>query len=111
MLIEAKTSVIGDNKAGFYQLFSEMVVAQKNSATKIFGVYTDHIIWQFVLLDEKKISYSKAYQLFELSAVDNDVIFNKYILSSIGDLRHTHQCALKDSWLDDKRTLLISELP
>ena len=122
MLVEAKVSVIGDNRAGFYQLCAELVLAQKNSATKIFGVYTDHFIWQFVLLDGNKISYSKSYQLLAAAAaIDNEMIFDKGVvdifchLLEIFDIPTTADLlaltTVKDSWVEEKRTLLLSELP
>ena len=121
MLVEAKVGVIGDNMAGFYQLCAELVLAQKDSTTKIFGVYTDHIMWQFVLLDGNKISYSDCYQLLAAAAVSNKMIFNEEVvdifchLLEIFDIPETADLlamtTAKDSWVEEKRTLLISKLP
>ena len=122
MLVEAKVCVIGDNRAGFYQLCAELVLAQKDSATKVFGVYTDHFIWQFVQLDGNKISYSDCYQLLAAAAINNKMIFNEEVvdifchLLEIFDIPTTAEFLLamtmvKDSWIEEKRTLLISKLP
>lgn len=57
-VIEAKWSIRADRQAGFYQTGAEMVISRAT-----YGVYTDHIMWQFLKMEGRVIRHSVQYQL------------------------------------------------